>query len=233
MFRLHTCTFYVRMFVVLTAATFAAAATPVSMPSHSAVAAVAQQDPRVPRGQTLGTFKGHGSRVVSVRVPAGGPLVITASHNGSANFIIHMVGNGTTEYLVNEIGPWVGQAVFPEAKPGRYRIAVEADGSWGLVVTRPIPGPSAKAVPATFSGRGSRVIQIRALEDLQPVVTAKHRGEANFVVWVIGYGTLNGQILAFNEIGNFQGQTLIDDMPGGSYLLAIQADGPWTVRFQR
>ena len=47
----------------------------------------------------------------------------------------------------------------------------------------------------------------------------------------IGYGDVEGSILLFNEIGNFQGETLAEEMPAGDYLLAVQADGPWTIRF--
>jgi hypothetical protein len=37
--------------------------------------------------------------------------------------------------------------------------------------------------------------------------------------------------LLVNEIGNYSGQTLVNEMPQGHYLLAVQADGPWTVKF--
>jgi len=50
-------------------------------------------------------------------------------------------------------------------------------------------------------------------------------------VEAIGYGDVEGSILLFNEIGNFQGETLAEEMPAGDYLLAVQADGPWTIRF--
>jgi hypothetical protein len=75
------------------------------------------------------------------------------------------------------------------------------------------------------------VIQFRTSRDLQPIVTARHSGESNFVVRLIGYGNLAGGNLLFNEIGNYRGQTLVDDMPRGFYLLAIEADGSWSVGF--
>ncbi len=186
-----------------------------------------------PTGLQLGSFKGHGSRVLTVRVPRVGPVVVTAIHRGSANFIVRLVGHGLSELLINEIGSYAGQVAVAQADAGRYRVSIEADGSWAVILTRPIPGPSAKAVPATFKGQGSRVLRIRTTSDLQPIVTAKHRGESNFIVQLIGYGTVTGSNLLFNEIGNFNGQTLVDDMPAGSYLLAVQAEGAWTLRFTR
>jgi hypothetical protein len=195
--------------------------------------ALGQEAPRLPIGAQLGTFKGRGSKVLTVRLPRSGPLVVTTSHNGSANFVVRLVGKGLSELLVNEIGSYVGQVAVAEAPNGRYRIPVQADGAWVLALTRPVGGPRAKAVPATFKGRGSRVIQVRAIEDLQPIIRGRHRGQANFIVQFIGYGSLSGSILLFNEIGNFAGETLVDDMPQGPYLLAVQADGPWTLRVLR
>jgi hypothetical protein len=38
----------------------------------------------------------------------------------------------------------------------------------------------------------------------------------------------------FNEIGDFQGETIVDEelAPAG-YLLYVQADGTWSLRFSR
>jgi hypothetical protein len=97
--------------------------------------------------------------------------------------------------------------------------------------TQPVPTGRAKPVPGTIRGRGADVVPIQAAQDLQPVVTGRHRGESNFAVTLIGYGDTSGSNLLFNEIGNFQGETLVDEMPEGSYLLEVAADGPWTIRF--
>jgi hypothetical protein len=68
---------------------------------------------------------------------------------------------------------------------------------------------------------------------MQPVVTGVHRGRSNFIVHLIGYGNLSGTEYVFNEIGRYRGQTLLDSMPRGSYLVWVQADGAWTLRFTR
>ena len=68
-------------------------------------------------------------------------------------------------------------------------------------------------------------------DDLQPVVDATHRGQANFVVYLIGLGDVSGEQLVVNEIGNYSGQTLVDSMPEGTYLLEVMADGTWSVKF--
>ncbi len=67
---------------------------------------------------------------------------------------------------------------------------------------------------------------------MRPIVTATHRGESNFIVRMIGYGTTTGEVLLFNEIGNYHGQTLsTSTIPRGPYLLYVHADGSWSIRF--
>lgn len=177
--------------------------------------------------------RGVGKRVVTVNFSKRDPVVVTATHNGSANFIVHLVKGSDTDFLINEIGPFAGQALVEEVTPGRYRVVVDADGGWvlkfaqGLVPTKRIPG--------LLSGQGDRVVAVRATSNLQPVVTASHRGRSNFIVHLVGYGRQYGhQDYVFNEIGNFRGQTLLDDVPAGTYYVAVHASGgTWSLRFTR
>ena len=69
--------------------------------------------------------------------------------------------------------------------------------------------------------------------NLQPVIKGTHSGESNFIVSLIGYGRLRGDDTLFNEIGAFSGETLLRDMRKGAYLLAVRANGAWTIRFRR
>jgi len=177
------------------------------------------------------TISGHGSRVVTIRLARNSPLVVTGFHNGQSNFIVRVVGSGTNAYVFNEIGVYRGQAAVPDIKAGRFRVAVQADGSWTLGFAQPMPPRKARLIPGTISGQGARVVAVRSTRHMQPIVTATHRGESNFIVQMIGYGNTSGQAYVFNEIGNFHGQTLMDDLPRGTYLLYVQGDGPWTLRF--
>jgi hypothetical protein len=48
------------------------------------------------------------------------------------------------------------------------------------------------------------------------VIRATHRGEAIFIVDVFGYGEeTSGSENLFNEIGNFKGETPLDELPAG------------------
>jgi hypothetical protein len=196
-------------------------------------AETALKAPGVPRGAQLGTFKGRGSKVLTIRTSRSGPLVFTTTHRGSSKFVVRFVGQGLEGFLVNHVGAYAGQIAVAEAGAGTYRIPVQASGAWTLKITRPVSGPKAKTVPATFRGIGSRVIQIRATADQRPTVFARHRGQSSFVVALIGYGGLESDTLLFDDVGSSGGEILFDAMPAGGYLLAVQADGPWTVRFER
>ena len=166
-----------------------------------------------------------------MRLAKDSPAILHATHRGSSNFVVELVGPGETDLLVNEIGNYGGQVPIADAATGRYRVKVAADGSWGLRFTQPVPSPRAKQMPGTISGRGPRVVPIRTEEDLQPIIAVRHRGASNFVVEIIGYGETTGSELLVNEIGNYAGETLIDELPAGPYLLAVQADGAWRIRF--
>jgi hypothetical protein len=176
------------------------------------------------------TLRGTGQRVLPLRLNMNGPAVFTANHRGTSNFVIEVKGP-VEDLLVNEIGNYQGQTLLKGATSGSYRVAVTADGPWTIKVTQPIPDPAAKAIPLSVSEYGSTVVPIQAGEDLQPIVTASNRGKSNFVVYVVGYGSTTGEELVFNEIGNFHGETLIDDLPAGPYLVSVQSDGYWSLKF--
>lgn len=191
--------------------------------------------PPAPQAPKPVVLRGSGKVVESVRLETNTPVVVTARHTGQSNFIVDLVGHGAHEFLFNEIGNYDGQAAIEtELRRGKYRVAIDADGSWTLKFEQPVPKPDAKSIPGTLSGRGARVIPIRSDEGLQPVVRGTHKGPSNFIVDVIGYGDLTGYFNLFNEIGRFKGEVLADEeMPPGDYLVWVQADGPWTLKFGR
>ncbi len=162
-------------------------------------------------------LSGYGSQVREITLYRIAPLVVTGANSGDSNFIVHLVSRGfggDEDFVFNEIGPWHGQALLSDAKKGRYRVSIQAAGTW------------------TLRGSGSRVIPIQARSGFQALVSATHRGDANFIVHMTGYGWTTGEEFLFNEIGNYSGQTLVD-VPRGPFLVDVQADGPWTIRFSR
>jgi hypothetical protein len=215
---------------VLSSTTLMALSTAASAGVHAPLTATRQT--AVAPSVTPPVLKGTGARVLNVRLPTGKPLVVTATHNGSSNFIVRLVGP-SDEYLFNEIGAYSGQIAVPEPEAGRYRVSVDADGAWTLKFAQPRPSSAAIRVPGTLKSRGSRVVQIRATTSMEPIVTGVHSGKSNFIVRLIGIGSITGSDYLFNEIGRYRGQTIQDSMPKGNYLLAVQADGAWSVKFTR
>jgi hypothetical protein len=170
--------------------------------------------------------------VLTTRLSFRSPLIVTATHNGSANFVVKVVGNGADELLVNTIGRYSGQTVWSEAHRGRYRVAVEADGGWRVKLYQPVPADAKRNLIGKFTGRGDRALYVKTTRRVQPVLTSAHNGQANFVVKIIGYGGITGEDLLVNEIGHYHGQTLLDqEIPRGTYVVSVEADGTWSLRF--
>jgi hypothetical protein len=196
--------------------------------------------PTAPVAPPVRLLRGTGAQVKTLTLSGEGPLVVSARHTGGENFIVHLVGRGAAsginEGLFNEIGTYKGQALVEEVTAGRYRVTVRADGPWTLRFAQPVPGDSAVTLPGTLRGTGAKVLPVAvSTDDFLPVVTATHRGEENFIVHLVGYGdeTSGWWQGLFNEIGGYKGETLVEEpMPAGGYLVAVQADGPWTLKFR-
>jgi hypothetical protein len=179
------------------------------------------------------TLHGSGKRVLSVDLHQSRPLLISGEHEGESNFQVDIVSSsGQRKGLLNEIGGFSGETLWDDAEAGAYRVEVEADGEWHLRLRQPPPGPDAIEVPTTLNGRGKRVIAIRAPSAFQPIVSASHAGKSNFQVTLNGHGRRCGDYEGlFNEIGKFQGETLIDWLSEGHYYLVVAADGEWEITF--
>ncbi len=70
--------------------------------------------------------EGAGDTVLTYAGPAGAAAI---THKGSANFVVHQIGNGLPGLLVNEIGAYDGKVPF---KKGPAVIVIRADGSWSV-----------------------------------------------------------------------------------------------------
>lgn len=178
----------------------------------------------------VATLRGSGSRVVSVKLPAG-PVVFVATNRGSSNFVVQLSGPDGKDLLVNVIGAYSGASVPDALSAGKYRVVVDSSGSWVIQVLKPTTA-GLKRLPGAFTGKGSTVVRVRSSGSGEMIVTGSHSGSSNFVVYLIGYGSVEGRELVFNEIGRYKGQDLID-IPGGTMLLWVTADGPWKVSFAK
>jgi hypothetical protein len=188
--------------------------------------------PAAPKAPPAINLKGSGSVVKKITLKADSPLVATGTHHGEANFIVELIPGDVI--LFNEIGTFSGQTATADVSAKAYRVKIQADGTWTLKLTQPVPNATAANLVGKFKGSGAKVIPTRVTSIVQPTARASHRGESNFIVELIGYGDLSGDTNVFNEIGDFHGETVVDDeLPPGGYLLYVQSDGAWTLEFSQ
>lgn len=167
---------------------------------------------------------GRGDKVVRFTIPETAAAIAEASHRGDSNFAIQSLAEdgSTNDLLVNEIGDYTGTVLFDEGD-GEHSVAfqVTADGAWTITV-KPVTDARPWAGDAELTGRGDDVIYVSPATTGLTIVAIAHQGESNFAVQ--SYGDEND--LLVNEIGEYSGQTTI---PSGTIVLAITADGRWSI----
>lgn len=102
-------------------------------------------------------------------------------------------------------------------------------GAQEVAPADPAPEPS----PITLSGSGPQASEPFQLEDGLVVARLGHQGSSNFIVYLLDGGT--GQELGSsltNQIGAFEGSTAFAS-GSGSYLLNVDADGPWNATIEQ
>jgi hypothetical protein len=167
-------------------------------------------------------LSGRGDDVV--KIPAqylGKPVLLAATHNGSANFIVEALdsSNQTADVAVNEIGVFRGMVALNFRSGEGVSLKVKADGAWTLTFKSPT---TALGFDRSASGHGDEVLLYTGTSG---VAAISHRGKANFIVET--YGT-DGQLddIPVNEIGNYDGRVPVG---AGTLLVAVHADGNWTI----
>lgn len=167
-------------------------------------------------------YHGSGNRIVKIKKPSGDPaeaVIVAATHRGQSNFAVWTLDKQLQqgELLVNTIGNYRGTVPLDfEEGTETARIQVDADGAWTLKIK---PMSSARSFSSDIKGKGDDVV---LYDDGAKVATIKHRGSSNFTVW---FYAQDGSDLLVNEIGNYQGESVLT----GRAILAITADGPWSI----
>jgi len=177
---------------------------------------------------------GTGNLTRRVTASTDGPFVMSAAHQGQGVFRIRAFPAGETAPdaavdLVDARGPIAGRWVWDGVR-GSDRFQVTAAGPWELRFMSPSE-IGAAPLPATMSGDGPDVSVIRVDADRSTEVTGSHSGEGRFWVYLQGFGDAAGWALLFNERGAVDEARRPMRLPRGSYLVAVDADGPWTIRF--
>jgi hypothetical protein len=165
------------------------------------------------------TFAGTGDDVIEFTsaVKAG---IVTATHEGDANFVIWGLDTSLTQngLQVNTIGSYSGATEFGfgYSKKSTKAFEITADGDWTVTVK---PIVSAAKLPPSGTGDG-----VFKYSGRTPIWKVTHDGDSNFVIWE--YCTDGQTKLVVNKIGAYRG-TLKG--LGGTCIVAIHADGGWAI----
>ena len=166
------------------------------------------------------TESGSGDSVITVPAAQG---IITASHSGSANFILTVLdaNNSMAELPVNTIGSYEGTTAFGLQSLGgeAASLQIAADGDWEITIA-PINEAPELADPQETDGDGVyRYAGDAANWQLS------HDGSANFIVSYVS-DDLFGFSLLVNEIGSYDGSVPVTAGPG---VVVVNADGSWSI----
>ncbi len=165
---------------------------------------------------------GAGDSVLSLPDAAGG--IVIAEHEGASNFALNVLdetNQSTGDLLVNTIGSYSGATAWGLSSFGDgVTLEITADGAWNIEI---IPFSEADAVPDSGSGDG-----VYLYEGDSAVLEATHDGQSNFIVRE-GTDALFSSGLLINEIGSYNGSV---PMQAGPSVLAVEADGNWTLSIE-
>ncbi len=196
-----------------------AAQVPSSLGDITAKSAVLAEEPVPVTTFDEIVYSGEGNAVQEIALPDidSGLAVITVQHTGQSNLLVWALDadQADSELLFNEIGAYQG-SVLMRASTGALRI--EADGAWTATIS---PVAQAATFAGIAEGTGSSVLLYTGGDG---DARMSHAGEGAFAVWETT--DADHSKLLVNGIGEFSGQASI---AAGPKVLAIEADGEWTI----
>lgn len=178
-------------------------------------------------------LSGTGSKVIkNISLP---PVVcvLYAKHSGSRNFIAHYYSaSGRSSYLFNEIGKVNSVQVYDATRNGTTdggMLEVNADGDWEITFIPLADYLEDASLHYQYSGTGDSVEGFFVAEGMT-VVKAYHGGSRNFIVRVYECSEDGDSLYAFNEIGQYSGETVLRTKAGKKYFFNVEADGYWELK---
>lgn len=164
------------------------------------------------------SLSGRGQTATNPVTPLASLSVITLTHNGQANFIVHAVSGSQDISLVNAIGPYRGQRPLIGNQPVVFDI--RADGAWTIRID-PIQFGGSPA----FQGTGDAVSPLFTPPSNGPWEIS-HNGQANFIVHLY---CRDGEATVQNAIGPVQGSRLLRFGQAPCFW-EVRADGAWSLK---
>ncbi len=176
------------------------------------------------------SLSGTGQQVTEPFDLESGLVVFDMTHQkGQGNFALELLDESgeMVDLPANVIGPFDGSSALG-VKESTYVLDVTADGSWSVTVKQPRPTDAPET--RSFQGQSAAATEPFTLSGGLTRFEMSHSGEENFAVTVLD---ADGNMVALpaNDIGNFEGSAA-EQLPGGIYVLDVEADGPWTIEIQ-
>lgn len=163
-------------------------------------------------------LQGVGQTATKAVTPPGSVSMVTLTHTGRSNFIVHAFHGTQDDSMVNEIGNYSGARPLIGTDPVVFD--VRADGTWTISID-----PIGLASGVAFSGKGDAVSGL-----FDPPATGAweiaHDGKSNFIVHAVCAG---GQVSVQNEIGRISGSRVIQ-FQNGPCFWEVRADGNWSLK---
>ncbi len=156
-----------------------------------------------------------------------GLSVFQATCGCSGNFIIEVLDSSgnSVDIPVNVIGRYSGS--FGEHfGAGSYILKIDSDAAWTATITQP-RSVSGAGLPKSYTGTGQQIVGPFAA-GAAISIRAKNTGSANFIVVVLDQDG-NEQDIPINEIGNYSGSTISNDLSNGPFYLNVDSNGSWTI----
>jgi len=182
-----------------------------------------------------------------------GITLLHATHNGSGEFTVKILGGQAPEISTNTIGAYEGTRVHPVnkrnifgfgLKPGSYTLEISADGDWTTEITQ-YGYTQGASIPLSASGTGNGFVgpvmfkpESYTSQGDTAIIPLKvtHNGSGDFNVTVYSLGASLDLVVI--KTGVYEGSHSIrirqQDNPNwglsaGIHILGVEADGDWTV----
>jgi hypothetical protein len=143
-----------------------------------------------------------------------------------------------TQEFVRENGEW--RVLMRPEQVARFTATDDEVETKSSFVAPPKKGPSPEtesqskeegrsSAGITLTGSGQTATESFELESGLAVFRLAHQGNRNFIVYLLDQNGRRVDLLV-NEIGSSSGSKAVQIPRDGTYLLQVEADGPWTVQ---
>ncbi len=180
------------------------------------------------------SYSGRGDQAVKLRSPLADVAIAVIAYHGSGSFTVDTTSDtgAQAESLVSTVGSWQGSTLvnvqnFTNRPVGSLQVRADS-GDW-TVALRPLAAARRWDGTQPVSGRGDDVLLARAAFSGQARITAvqraAHQSQSIFTLSAYG-GTAAVAAPLLTGPGNLTGGATV---PAGTVVLAIEADGTWTI----